>query len=211
MQGMNKLIVFEGIDGAGKATQVELLAKKLRRDGKRVTVFVSPRYETPTGKIVKQALSGAYGDFVGLSPHLSALPYLLDFAASRDEIRDALKKGVVICDRYVPSTVAYHSAKLSGKAAKDFIKCIEKIAFEKIRMPVPTCVVYLKVPVNQAQKQMAGKKKDQHEKDLPYQNRVANVYALLRKRKGWSTVDCFGAGTMRSPREIHTEIAALIG
>ncbi len=203
------LIVFEGIDGAGKATQVKLLEDRLRAEGKRVAVFASPRYDTPTGKIVKDALSGAYGDFVGLSPYLSALPYLLDFAASRDDIREALKEGIVICDRYISSTVAYHSAKLTGSLAEEFIGLVETIAYERLGMPLPDLHVYLEVPVETARRLMVSKKKDQHERDASYQARVATTYKSLAQRTNWTTIQCVHDGVMRSRDEIHAEIAAL--
>lgn len=205
------LIVFEGIDGAGKATQVKLLAKQLRAEGKHVTVFASPRYDLPTGKLVRSALHGAFGDFVGLSPYFSALPYLVDFAAWRDEIQDALKKGVVICDRYVPSTVAYHSAKLTGKKAADFVRSIEDIAYRRLKLPKPSLIIYLHVPVAEAQKltRTRKRKRDQHERDVSYQKRVAAMYAALCKRPHWKSVDCVEAGAMRLPEAIHEEIVKL--
>lgn len=204
---MGKLIVFEGIDGAGKATQVELLAKHMRRAGKPVTVFASPRYGTVTGDIVKSALHGAYGDFVALSPYLSGLPYIVDFAAMKDEMLRALKKGDVICDRYVPSTLAYHSAKLSGESARQFIATVEDIAFSKLGLPKPHRVIYLRVPVEVARRLMERKKKDQHERNAAYQARVAQAYAGLAARKNWRTVECVRGGRMRSVEEIHEDVA----
>lgn len=206
----NKLIVFEGIDGAGKATQVALLEKRLRAEGKRVAVFASPRYDKPTGKIVKDALHGLYGDFVGLSPYLSAAPYLLDFAASRDEILRALGEGTVICDRYVPSTLAYHSAKLSGDEALNFIQLVEDIAYKRVGLPEPDKVIYLHIPVETARRLMETKKKDQHERDAKYQGRVALMYAELAKRKNWRVVECVKDGEMRGVEEIHEEITGFI-
>lgn len=206
---MGKLIVFEGIDGSGKATQVQLLAKRMRKSGKKVTVFTSPRYGTLTGDIAKSALRGEYGDFVALSPYLSALPYMLDFAAMSGEIEAALKKGDVICDRYVQSTLAYHSAKFSGAQASEFLKTFETIAFKHLKLPKPTKVLYLHVPVEVARRLMEHKKKDQHERNVAYQARVASAYAGLAKGKGWKTVECVADGRMRPIEEIHEEIVRL--
>lgn len=204
-----KLIVFEGIDGAGKATQVERLEKRLLAQKVQVTVFKSPRYDTPTGQLVKDALHGAYGDFIGLSPYLSAVPYLLDFAASRDEVLSALKKGTVICDRYVPSTLAYHAAKLSGESAKDFIARIEDIAYGQLKLPKPELVIYLDTPVEIARRLMEHKQKDQHERDAAYQGRVAHTYAELAKASEWHTVQCMHGPHMRSVEDIGEEIAKM--
>jgi dTMP kinase len=206
---MGKLIVFEGIDGAGKATQVEFLAARMKKAGKKVSVFTSPRYGTVTGDIVKSALHGAYGDFVALSPYLSGLPYVVDFAAMKDEILRALKKGDVICDRYVSSTLAYHSAKLSGAAAEEYVATIEDIAFKKLGLPMPNRVIYLHVPVEVARRLMEHKKKDQHERNASYQARVAHAYAKLATRKNWRTVECVKDGRMRPIDDIHKEIARL--
>jgi len=199
----NKFIVFEGIDGAGKATQVKLLEKRLRKNGKRIFVFRSPRYETPTGKLIKQALTGAFGNFVALSAYLSALPYLLDFAAERDELITALKKGTVISDRYIPSTLAYHSAKLSKAQQRAFIDFVEELMYKTLKLPRPTRIIYLDTPVAAAQKMIRGKKKDLHEKNSSYQARVVSAYQRLAKRKEWRTISCLKNGKMRSPQEIH--------
>lgn len=201
----HKFIVFEGIDGAGKATQVELLRKRLATAG-RVFVFRSPRYETPTGTLVKRALYGEFGNFVGLHAYLSAMPYLLDFAAERDELAAALEKGTVISDRFLPSTLAYHGAKLSGKERKAFLDFVETLMYGRLNLPRPTRVVYLDTPVSNAQKLLSRKKKDQHEKSFAYQRRVAGAYRQLAKRKEWRVVSCVKNGRMRSPEEIHESV-----
>lgn len=202
----NALIVFEGIDGAGKATQVALLAKYFKKSGKRVTVFTSPRYDLPTGKVVLGALRGQYGDFLGLDPHLSSLPFLLDFSSWRSEILAALEKGVVICDRYIYSTVAFHAAKLAGKKRDAFIREIESLAFKSLGLPKPGRIVYLDVPVATAAVLMRGKKLDQFEKDRSYQARVAETYAKLRARSEWRTVSCVGREGILSPTAIHEKV-----
>lgn len=208
--GMSTLIVFEGIDGVGKATQVELLAQRLRADGTRVAVFTSPRYDLPTGAIIRDALHGTYGDFVGLSPYLSAQPYLLDFAAWKDQIDAALGEGMVICDRYVSSTVAYHSAKLTGDHAQQFVELIEDIAYERLKLPRPDMTVYLQLPVELARRRMSAKKRDQFERDAGYQGRVAAAYGELAKRTDWRTVECVKEGSMRSVEDIQEEVRQLM-
>ncbi len=203
---MGRLIIFEGIDGVGKATQTRLLAKALRAAGKKVTVFTSPWYEIPTGKLVRRALSGEFGDFVHMHPYMSALPYLLDFAAWSADVRDALQQGDVVCDRYVQSTLAYHAAKLKGLARKKFLKDISDIAFKSIQLPKPDAVVLLDVPVAVSQTLMGKKKKDQHETNTSYQKNVSAVYKDLSKEKNWHVIECAPNGLMRARDDIHAEI-----
>lgn len=99
-----RLISVEGIEGAGKSTQVAALAAWLRGRGRRVETTAEPD-GTPLGAGVRQLL----GVLAGLDP----LAECLLFAAARAEhvrrvLRPALEAGaVVICDRYVDSTVAY--------------------------------------------------------------------------------------------------------
>ncbi len=199
----NKFIVFEGIDGAGKGTQIELLAKRLRKSGKRFSLVASPKYSSPTGQLVRRALHGEFGDFVGLSGYLSAMPYLLDFIAHRQGLVSALGKGTVVSDRYIFSTLAFQGAKVPPREKKTFIALVEKLMFNEFKLPKPDRVIYFDLPVTQAQKNMRGKKKDQHEKSVAYQRKVAQIYGELAKRKEWRIIPCVKNGTMRSPEEIH--------
>jgi dTMP kinase len=202
----NRLIIFEGIDGAGKATQVELLRKRLRAAGKQVTVFSIPRYKTPIGKIIKNALHGEYGDFRHLDPHLSALPYLMDYALAKEDFLKALRKGIVIFDRYVQSTFAYHSAKLEGAAQTKLLRELEGIAFRDIGLPKPDAIIYLDVPPEVTRTLMKNKKRDQHEQDQTYQKNVAATYEKMSKGKHWQIIDCAPEGKMLPRNEIHEKI-----
>ncbi|HTR18460.1 MAG TPA: dTMP kinase [Candidatus Paceibacterota bacterium] len=199
----NKLIVFEGIDSSGKATQVALLAKRLRQKGKKVAVFSVPRYGTPVGKLIKAALHGEYGDFRHLDPHLSAIPYLMDYALARESFVAALKKGDVIFDRYVQSTFAYHAAKLSGKKQAAFLRQFEGIAFKEIKLPKPDKVIYLDVPQAISRKLMSTRTRDQHERDNAYQKKVAAVYQKMARGTNWCTIRCAPKGKLLSRREVH--------
>jgi dTMP kinase len=97
-------LTFEGIDGCGKSTQAELLAKELRGHGREVVLTREPG-GTPLGERVRELL--LHGDDV--SPWAEAAL----FAAARAElvarvIRPALERGAaVICDRYLDSSLAY--------------------------------------------------------------------------------------------------------
>lgn len=208
---MGKLIVFEGIDGAGKATQTKLLAKRLRADGRRVSVFSSPRYDLRTGNLVRRALSGEFGDFIRLNPYVSALPYLVDFAAWSDDVRKALTKGDVLCDRYIHSTLTYHGAKLEGSARKKFLSEISDIAFRSLKLPMPDKIFLLEVPVSVSQSLMAKKKKDQYEANTKFQQKVADTYASLAKGARWTTIHCAPKGKLKERGQIHEEVRQRLG
>ena len=202
----NTLIVFEGIDGSGKSVQAKMLADRLKKQGHQVTSFHSPRYDRPLGKMIKDALHGKHGDFRNLSPYFSALPYLLDFATMKDSLVAALKMGFVVSDRYVPSTLAFHGAKLDGTTRTKFVKFVSELMYGEAGLPKPNLVIYLKVTEKLAKEHMddSGKPLDQHERDTAYQKRVADVYAIFaRDKKVWRIVECKEG---ESPKEIHERV-----
>ncbi len=202
----NTLIVFEGIDGSGKATQAKKLVDRLKKQGHQVTATHSPRYEKPIGKLVLDALHGKHGDFRNLSPYFSGLPYLLDFATMKDSLLSALKIGMVVADRYVPSTLAFHGAKLEGPARNAYIKFVQELMYEEAGLPKPHLIIYLKMTEKLAKEHLddSGKPLDQHERDTDYQRKVAEVYGkLARDKKVWRTVECKEG---ESPNEIHERV-----
>lgn len=101
-------ITFEGLDGAGKSTQIELLAKYLRSKGYKVVATEAPR-GTSVGRAIYQLIT---------HPKASSDPLVQAhlFAAARTELAQkvivpALEAGaIVLCDRYIDSTYAYQEA-----------------------------------------------------------------------------------------------------
>ncbi|MCK9351470.1 MAG: hypothetical protein WCT49_04345 [Candidatus Paceibacterota bacterium] len=217
----NLLIVLEGGDGSGKATQSKLLLEYLKTKGK-VSYFDFPQYgKTVFGTLTGRCLAGDFGDFLHMSPYLSSLPYILDRACAKDAIISALKKGHVVCNRYTPSNIGFQAAKLSGKERDDVIKFLEQGEYEEIGLPRPDVVLYLDVPRDVAsalvfqkeQREYLGEKKakDQHENDLTYQEKVSEVYrALAKKRKGWHVVSCAKNGHILLPQTIHKKLISLV-
>jgi dTMP kinase len=218
----NLLIVLEGGDGSGKATQSKLLLEFLKKSG-RVSYFDFPQYgQNVFGTLTGKCLAGVFGDFLHMSPYLSSLPYILDRACAKDKIISALRRGHVVCNRYTPSNIGFQSAKIASKKGKeDFIKFLEQGEYEEIGLPRPDVVLYLDVPRDVAsalvfqkeERAYLGKKKakDQHEKSLTYQEKVSEVYKTLAKeRKGWHIVSCAKNGHILPPEVIHKKIISLV-
>ena len=104
---MGRFIVFEGIDGAGKSTQITLLCDTLRSMGRRVLCTAEPT-DTDTGRMLRAALSGA----VPRTPCEMAALFTLDRIGHSHEIKKALDEGFdVICDRYYYSSLAYQGSQ----------------------------------------------------------------------------------------------------
>ena len=104
-----KLIVFEGIDGCGKSTQIKMLANALRARGREVVVTAEPT-ETETGKMLRRALSGA----IPATPCQMAAMFTLDrivHNTAEGGIRETLEKGAdMLSDRYYYSSLAYQGS-----------------------------------------------------------------------------------------------------
>src|SRR5258708_1619076 len=187
-----KLIVIEGADGSGKATQARLLSRALEEYGP-VASYEFPRYkQSEFGRLIGRSLTGEFGDFLNLSPYLSSLPYMLDRARAKYLLIESLKEGNVVCDRYTPSNIAFQSAKLKPAERKEFITFLERAEYEELGLPAPDLVVYLSVPTSITSELLLKKEKrayigvgekDQYEKNVEYQQEAMNIYRDLSKKR----------------------------
>ncbi|HTP87503.1 MAG TPA: dTMP kinase [Bryobacteraceae bacterium] len=137
-------ITFEGIDGAGKSTQLKLLAARLRAAGKQVLETAEPG-GTSIGMQVRRILLDP------ANPEISAMAELLLLFACRTQnvqeaILPALDQGlIVLCDRFTDSTVAYQSA--ARGLPLDTVLAIDRIACEGL---CPHLTLYLDIDVDTA-------------------------------------------------------------
>ena len=97
MRRKDALIVFEGVDGSGKATQAKLLLERLRREGFRVGYLDFPRYGVGFfGDLVARYLKGEFGPSSAVSPYLASLMYAGDRWEARDLLKRWLDAGYVV-------------------------------------------------------------------------------------------------------------------
>lgn len=215
------LIDIEGADGSGKATQAKLLAETLERAGKTIKTISFPRYyESRSGKLIGELLAGKHGDFMTIPPYVSALPYAMDRASAKDEVRAALDSGaVVICDRYTSSNLAHQSAKLPKDEQPALVDFIEGLEYEELKIPKPDIVFYLSVPTDissdlitkkDAREYTGGEKRDQAERNIAHQDRTRTAYLKLAAEKDWHVIECIKNGALRAPDDIHEEVYAVV-
>ncbi|MCR4263376.1 MAG: dTMP kinase [Candidatus Roizmanbacteria bacterium] len=215
-----KLIVIEGGDGSGKATQTKLLADSFRAKGIDVVTLSFPRYtDSFYGKLVGRFLAGEFGQLEDTSPYLVSLIYALDREDARDEINSWLQQGkIVIIDRYVPSSLAHQGAKLPPEKREEIIRWIEEMEYTVNRMPVPDIIVYLHVPT-QYSLELIGKKAKIREythgtdiaENKTHQEKAEEVFQhLARTKPNWHTIECVTDAKLRSIEEIHTEILHIL-
>lgn len=218
-----KLIVVDGTDGSGKATQVELLAKALKKEGHAVRVVDFPEYSKNFfGKFVGHCLSEQYYNFVHLHPKIASVLYAADRFESKKDMEAWLKKGyVVIANRYVSSNQIHQGGKITdAKKRKDFLKWLDVMEYEVFGIPRPNVVFYLSVPVKTTQKLMEerdktatreylGKKKDVHESDVAHLEAARqSALKLIKEFNNVKKIECAPRGLLRTREDIHAEVLA---
>jgi dTMP kinase len=200
---MGALIAIEGIDGAGKGTQTDLLRARAEREGVRCELFSFPQYGANAfAEGVSAYLNGAFGPLENVPAQLAALLYAGDRYATRPKLIDALAASdLVVCDRYIASNLAYQAAKLPPNERDAFIAWISEIELGLYAMPLPDLTFLLDVPVPQARELVRRKRKrdytelveDIHESDAAFLEASRGVFAQLaseRRLGAWQTIDC---------------------
>ena len=110
-----KLFVIEGVDGAGKSTQIKMLRDFFSGKGYSCEYLHFPRTEAPYfGELIARFLRGEFGSLNEVDPYLVAMLYAGDRKDASDIIKNWLKEGkIVLLDRYTYSNIAYQCAKLN--------------------------------------------------------------------------------------------------
>lgn len=217
------LIVLEGLDGAGKSTQVKKFREYLSAvcpDGMKYIHF--PRYDAPVyGELISKFLRGDFGAIDSVHPQLVALLFAEDRHNAADEIRKVLEDGgTVLLDRYVYSNIAYQCAKLSSESeAQALRRWINETEYGDFNLPRPDLNIFLDVPIsfveNSLKKNRQGTDRDYlngqqdiHEASLDFQKRVRDIYRMqAADDPSFIVVDCSDAnGDMLPADEIFDKI-----
>ncbi|OGD86819.1 dTMP kinase [Candidatus Curtissbacteria bacterium RBG_13_35_7] len=208
-----KLIVFEGADGSGKATQAKLLSKYLK--GKNINcAFISfPNYSSTWGKLIKRYLKGEFGDVNQVDPYLASILYAGDRLIASKKIKNWLKKGkVIVCDRYIGSNLAHQVVKLQTPNSKlQYIRWLEDFEYRQNNIPKENLVILLSVPTETSQKLMQSRKLDIHEKNIGYLKQVSGIFEKLAKeKKNWVKVECVKNNILLKSEVIHKKILSVL-
>lgn len=217
-----KLIVLDGSDGSGKATQTRFLLARLKEEGYRVKTMDFPQYGANFfGKLIGECLAGEYGDFITLNPHIASVLYASDRFESKQKIEDWLTKGyVVVLDRYVSANQIHQGGKIHDtKKQKEFLKWLDQMEHGVFGIPRPNLIVYLDVPVEVATKLLANettkktkvylgkKQKDLAETNIKHlAESRANALKLVKKLNNWTKIDCIKKDELLSREAIAEKV-----
>lgn len=213
-----KLVVIDGIDGTGKATQTALLKRKLEAEGRKVVTIDFPQYDDNIGgRVIKKLLQGEFGDFLALNPKAASAYYAADRRESMPKIKAWLDEGyIVIIDRYVSSNMIHQGSKIKDpQEAKDFLEWLDQLEYVMMELPRPDVIFYLDVTAevaadllrNRAIKE--GGSRDQVEGNLKHmiESRECALNIVGGTVKKWVRIVCSGDDNKLLPPEpIHEKI-----
>lgn len=221
MSARGQFIVIEGIDGSGKRTQLELLARALARRGHDLSQVSFPNYSGFFGKLVARFLNGEFGSLESVDPHFSALLYAGDRLESKPGLESALHAGkTLVSDRYIASNLAHQGSRVPPTKRDEFLAWLRQLEYEIYGLPAEDLVIYLRVPAAQAHKLIASKNArdytdkthDIQEADLAHLEAASRVYDQLAQQANWVRIECVDttSGSMRPPEAIHQEMLAAV-
>lgn len=216
-----KLIVIDGTDGSGKATQVGLLEKRLKKDGHTVKVVDFPEYYSNFfGGFIAHCLREQYYNWTNVHPKIASIAYAADRWESSKKIHEWLKKGyIILANRYVSANQIHQGGKIkNAKKRADFISWLDEMEYEVFKIPKPDKVFYLDLPMKiilnlikernkKSKRAYLGKKKDIVEGNVEYlSNSKKSALWLAKTQKNYVQIDCAEKTGIRTREDIHEEI-----
>jgi dTMP kinase len=191
MEGL--LIAFEGLDQSGKQTQAELLRDRLKQAGRKARLVSFPDYGTSIGEEIARALAGEreYG------PDVMQLLYVANRYERKDDLKRWLDGGLIlVCDRYMASSVAYGEAFGLDPA---WLIDMQKY------LPQPALTIMLDITPDTAVQRKAVDR-DRYERDLALLARVRESYHRQAAERNWLVLD-----GVRSKEAIATDVISAVG
>ena len=220
------LVVLEGLDGAGKSTQVKMLKEYLLGRGGEFRYIHFPRYDAPVyGGLIGRFLRGDFGSNGTVHPQLVALLFAEDRHGAAPEIKAVLERGgTVLLDRYVYSNIAYQCAKLADPGEAEALReWIDSTEYGEFQLPRPDLNIFLDVPIGFVEQSLTSGRsgddrsylngaQDIHEADIAFQKRVRDMYRIqASKDPRFIVVDCSDEqGRMLPPDDIFLKVKTVV-
>jgi len=212
-----KLMVIEGLDGSGKATQTGLLCNSLaERWGKNFRRVSFPDYDDPSSALVKLYLGGQLGGLDEVNAYGASLFYTVDRYASylRHWGEDYRRGTLIVADRYATSNVAHQMPKLPKAEWDAYLAWLEETEYVRVGIPQPDLVVYLDMAPETSKKLLARRyhgdesKKDLHEANFAYLLKCREAALYGAEKLGWQVIRCCDGKDPYPPEQIAERVWA---
>ena len=219
---MGKLIVIEGVDASGKATQTKLLYEYLREKTKDVIKVEFPDYESPSSSLVKMYLSGQFGENADdVNPYVASTFFAADrFASYKTKWEKLYNDGfMVVADRYVTANMIHQASKFEKKEDKEkFIDWLSEFEYGLYNLPKPDIKIFLDVPPHISEELMRERlnkfsgeeEKDIHERDKNYLFKTYENAKFVAENYGFNIINCVKDEKLRSIEDIQNEIRKIV-
>lgn len=198
MSGAGRLIVIEGLDGSGKATQATALRDALERRGDRVCKVEFPDYGSDSSALVRMYLAGEIGGPDQVNAYAASSFYAADRYISYQNKwkKEYLAGYTIVSDRYSTSNAAYQMSKLPREDWDDYLRWLEDYEYARLALPRPDVVIYLDMHPDTSRalilrrSEESGVGMDIHERDLAYLLRCRDAALYAAEKLGWRVIRC---------------------
>ena len=220
------LVVLEGLDGAGKSTQVKKLRTYLESLFGSLEYVHFPRYDAPVyGDLISRFLRGDFGSNETVHPQLVALIFAEDRHGAAPAMKATLENGgSILLDRYVYSNIAYQCAKLKDDQEAERLRdWIFNTEYGDFALPKPDLNIFLDVPISFVESKLKADRsgddreylegaQDIHEADIEFQKKVRSIYQRqCELDPKFIRIDCSDEyGMMLPPGAIFEKVKAVV-
>lgn len=212
------LIIIEGGDGSGKATQSVKLVERLNKEGVNARRITFPNYESPSSSLIKMYLGGEFGSTPeAVNPYAASTFYTVDrFASFAKDWKADYENGVVIiADRYTTSNLVHQGAKIEDQVERRaYFKWLDAFEYTLFGLPKPDGVVFLDVPpsisrqwmIDRTSKMDGTDTKDIHERDQEHLDKAYRTAVELCGLEKWIRVSAVDSGFLLDVEQIHIRV-----
>lgn len=214
-----KLIVFEGTDGSGKATQSRMLCERLAKEGIPYKKIDFPRYGEASAALVEEYLNGKLGKKPGdVSGYAASVLFAVDrFASYKQDWGEFYERGgLVIADRYTTSNAVHQASKLPEGERQEFLDWLYDLEYRILGLPAPSLVLYLDMPTEITERMMRKRESDTnthadiHEQDEAYLMACRASARKIAENSGWLRIDCAKGDAPRTIDDIHAQVYDIV-
>lgn len=203
-----KFFVIDGGDGSGKTEQARLLVARMRSEKLAVGEISFPRYETPTGNVVKAYLEGAFGEPTAIDAKQASTLYAIDrWAAFKQGVFAGLTEGEhLVANRYVASNMGHQGSKFDAvEDRRAFFAWNDALEHGTFGIPRPDLNIILHVPAEISMRLITsrGNAQDGHETLAHLKRAEATYLEIAASFPGFVLIECVRNGELLPMPAIH--------